>query len=92
MPLNREYAERLRTATERYLRKPVPIGEGDADATVELFETKGRFHLRMRADGRQLELGVDDGVYHLEPDGSDAEKHANWLAQAFNEDAQLDHG
>jgi hypothetical protein len=44
----------------------------------------------MRAAGRRMEWGVDDGVYHIEPDGSDVENHANWLAQAFNEDAQPD--
>ncbi len=88
MPLGRDYAETLRTAAERYLRMPVPIGEGDAHATVELYEDEGRCHLRMRAGGFLLEAGVDDVVYHVEPDGSDAEDHANWLAQAFNADAR----
>lgn len=92
MLLDREYAERLRSATERYLRLPEPVGEGDPDATVELFETDGCYHLRLRAGGFLMDAGVDEVVYHIEPDGSDAENHANWLAQLFNEEAQPDQG
>lgn len=91
MPFDRTYAEQLRAETEMMLRRRQPFGEADPSASVELFTANQRHHLRMRAAGHSMDFGVDDGVYHLEPDGSDAFEHASWLAQLFDEEAEEDH-
>lgn len=88
MPFDAVYAERLRLSVERWLRQPGPLGEGDETASVELLEADGRYHLSMKAAGKSLEAAIDDEVYHVQPDGTDVEEHAEWLAQGFNEDAR----
>lgn len=88
MALSEEYAERLRCATEVALRLPVPLGEGDQTAAVHRTSQDGEQRLRLTAQGRTLNVAVDDAAYHYEPDGEDVEQHASLLAQLFNEDAR----
>jgi len=90
MALNEEYAERLRCAAEVALRRPVPLGEGDQTAAVRRTSQDAEQRLRLTAQGRTLDVAVDDSVYHYEPDGEDLEEHASLLAQLFNEDARRD--
>jgi hypothetical protein len=42
----------------------------------------------MEARERRLTHSVDEAVYHYEPDGSDAPRHATWLVQLFGEEAR----
>jgi hypothetical protein len=42
----------------------------------------------LERDGRSLYQPLHDSVYHVEPDGSDVERHASWLVELFDEDAR----
>lgn len=57
-------------------------------ATVALEATDGGLAVVLDVAGRRLVHTVEEAVYHYEPDGSDAPRHASWLVQLFDEEAR----
>lgn len=73
-----DYLRRFLLAVEAHL------GEGE----VWCYARDDQLIVVLERDGRSLSQPLDEAVYHVEPDGSDLERHASWLAELFNEDAR----
>lgn len=81
---------------------PVSTGDSDAEYTIatdplqrerlpeaivpEVTVTVEAGQLRVEAKGRVLVIGLDEPVYHYEPDGQAPREHAGWLAELWLED------
>lgn len=72
------YLQRLLLTTAGHM------GDG---AKVWVHATTEDLVLVIEARGRSMHQPLHDPVYHLYPDGSDVEEHAEWLAELFDEEA-----